>query len=138
MIPTTLSLLLLAAAAGTSDWRWYGGNSAGSRYSPLKQINRSNVGRLQVAWTFDASEGRGDGQTQPIVVNGVLFGITPKHKVIALDAATGKLLWRFDSGIAGRAPNRGLAYWAGEGGRIFAAVQSFVYALSASTGKPIT
>src|SRR6266849_3750545 len=125
MIQKMLALLLLAAASRASDWRSYGGNSAGTRYSPLNEINRSNVARLQLAWTFDASEGRGDGQTQPIVINGVLFGITPKHKVIALDAATGKLLWRFDSGVAGRAPNRGLAYWTGgEGGRIFAAVQS--------------
>src|SRR5882762_11769380 len=138
MLPTTLSLLLLVAASGTSDWRSYGGNSAGTRYSPLKQINRSNVGRLQLAWTFDASEGRGDGQTQPIVINGVLFGITPKHKVIALDAATGKLLWRFDSGITGRGQNRGVVYWAsGPDRRIFSAQGSFVYALDAATGKAI-
>ena len=87
MIQQTLALLLLAAASSASDWRSYGGNPAGTRYSALNQINRSNVARLQLAWTFDASEGRGDGQTQPIVINGVLFGITPKHKVIALDAA---------------------------------------------------
>ena len=50
-------------------------------------------------------------QTSPIVVHGVLYGITPSQKVFALDAATGKLLWKFDSGIKGTQPDRGLAYW---------------------------
>src|SRR5262249_61402144 len=73
-----------------------------------------------------------------VVMDGMLYGMTPKHKIIALDAATGKLLWRFDSGLAGRGPNRGVAYWAaGHDKRIFAAVQSYVYALDAATGKPI-
>ncbi|MDP8980378.1 MAG: PQQ-binding-like beta-propeller repeat protein, partial [Acidobacteriota bacterium] len=135
---TIASLCVFECAGAGKDWRSYGGNAGGTRYSALKQINRSNVARLQLAWTFDAAEGRGDGQTQPIVIDGVLYGITPKHKVIALNAATGKLLWRFDSGIDGRGPNRGLTYWSGgQGGRIFCAVQSFVYALDVSTGKPI-
>jgi quinoprotein glucose dehydrogenase len=124
--------------AGGRDWPVYGGVSAGTRYSSLKQINRSNVSRLAVAWTYDTGDGPGDSQTQPIVVNGVLFGVTPKHKVIALNGATGKLLWQFDSGIVGRGPNRSVVYWAaGDDRRIFAAAQSFVYALDAGTGKPI-
>jgi quinoprotein glucose dehydrogenase len=93
---------------------------------------------LRVAWSHDTADGSGDPQNQPIIVSGVLFGVTPKHKVVALDAATGRLIWRFDSGIAGRGPNRGLTYWAaGKDRRLFAAVQSYVYALDASTGKPI-
>src|SRR5205807_39882 len=103
--------ILYAAAHGTAgagpvlrshDWPAYGSSSEGIRYSRLHQINRSNVGRLQVAWTYDTADGPGDPQTQPIMVNGVVFGVTPKHKIIALDASTGKLLWRFDSGIPGR------------------------------------
>ncbi len=129
--------LLLAGAYGR-DWPGYGGNPQGTRYSPLKQINRSNVARLKVAWTYDTADGPGDPQTQPIMVGRILYGVTPKHKVVALHAATGKLVWRFDSGIAGRGPNRGLMYWSDGGDRrIFAAVQSFVYALDAGTGKPI-
>jgi quinoprotein glucose dehydrogenase len=58
--------------------------------------------------------------------------------VIALDGVTGKLRWRFDSGIDGRGPNRGVSYWAdGQDRRIFAAVRSFVYALDAMTGQPV-
>jgi quinoprotein glucose dehydrogenase len=122
-----------------ADWPAYGGGPEGTRYSDLKQINRSNVRDLQVAWTYDTADGPGDTQTQPIVVNGVLFGLTPKHKAVALDAANGKLLWQFDSGIVGRGANRSVVYWsAGEDTRVFAATQSFIYALDARTGKVIS
>jgi quinoprotein glucose dehydrogenase len=120
------------------NWPAYGGGPAEIRYSSLKQINRSNVARLQVAWTYDTADGPGDPQNQPIVIDGVLYGVTPRHKIVALDAATGKLLWRFDSGIAAHGPNRGVMYWAsGNDRRILAGVQSYVYALDASTGKPM-
>jgi quinoprotein glucose dehydrogenase len=134
-----VSLLCAAQTQNAGrDWPAYGGTPESLRYSSLKRINRSNVGRLQVAWTYDTSDGSGDPQTQPVVVNGVLFGVTPSHKVVALDAGTGKLLWRFDSGITGRGPNRGITYWAaGNDRRVFAAVQSYIYALDASTGKPV-
>jgi quinoprotein glucose dehydrogenase len=131
-----LSLPLFAQAP--KNWPAYGGGPGGTRYSELKQIDSSNVTRLQVAWSYDTADGAGDPQTQPIMVDGVLFGLTPKHKVVALEAATGKLLWRFDSGVAGRGANRGVVYWAsGRDRRIFAAVQSFIYALDARTGKAI-
>lgn len=121
-----------------NEWPAYGGNSFGTRYSPLKQINTQNVAGLQVAWTFDTREGRGDAQTQPIVVGGTMFGITPEHRVIALDAASGKLKWKFDSGFRGRGPNRGVTYWPnGASGRVFAGVQSYLYSLDARTGQPV-
>jgi quinoprotein glucose dehydrogenase len=137
------ALALVSGAAdkkrGQTDWPAYGGGAEDIRYSDLKQINRTNVASLQVAWSYDTSDGAGDPQTQPIVIDGVLFGLTPKHKVVALDAATGKLLWRFDSGMEGRGANRGLVYWAaGDDRRIFASIRSFVYALDARTGKAIT
>ncbi len=130
-----------AQAANTNtknDWPIYGG-AGQTRYSALKQINRTNVSQLKLAWSYDTADGPIASQTHPIVVNGVLYGVTPAHKTIALDAATGKLLWRFDSGIVGRGPNRGVTYWSnGTNARIFAAVQSFVYALDAKTGNPIS
>src|SRR5581483_11132176 len=92
------------------DWPINGGSSENQHYSPLTQINKSNVKQLQVAWTYDTEE-TGGLQTSPIVVNGTLYGISPSQKVFAVDAATGKLKWKFDSGIVGTQPDRGLAYW---------------------------
>ena len=116
----------------------YGGAPEDTRYSSLAQINRENVKKLQVAWTYDTGEA-GGLQTSPIIVDGVLYAYTPTQKVIALDARTGKLLWKFDSGILGRQPDRGLASWSdGKQRRILAGIMNFVYALDAHTGKPIT
>ncbi len=127
----------LVIAAG-HDWPAYGGSQAEIRYSGLRQINRSNVKRLELAWSYDTADGAGDPQTQPIVVNGILYGLTPRHKVIALNAATGKRLWSFDSGVVGRGPNRSVVYWSqGSEARLFAAVQSYIYALDPRSGKPV-
>ena len=136
---TMTTLLGLSATGAERDWPAYGGGPQGTRYSPLQQIDRGNVGRLQVAWTYDTADGPGDSQSQPIMVRGVVYGLTPKHKIVALDAAAGRLLWRFDSGLEGHGANRGLVYWeAGSDRRIFAAVHSYVYAIDADTGKPVT
>jgi len=127
-----------AAAQEQQDWPVYGGSAASTHYSKLAQINRSNVKNLAQAWSFDTGEA-GGLQTSPIVVDGVLYGITPSQKIFALNAATGKLLWKFDSGIRGTQPNRGLAYWSdGQDKRIITGVMNFVYALDATTGKAIT
>jgi len=123
------------------DWPLYGGTPENNHFSVLKQINRNNVQRLSVAWTFDTEES-GGLQTSPIVVDGVLYGLTPTQKVFALNAATGKLLWKFDSGIKGTQPDRGLAYWSeakdARDKRILVGVMNFVYALDAATGNPIS
>ena len=142
----TLAIALTAVAAGAPqskkskdhDWPIYGGTAENNRYSPLDQINRKNVTRLEVAWTFDTGE-PGGLQTSPIEVDGVLYGLTPTQKVFALDAATGKQLWKFDSGIKGTQPDRGLAYWSdgSKEKRIIVGVTNFVYALDAATGQPI-
>lgn len=120
------------------DWPVCGGGPEDTRYSSLAQINRENVKKLQVAWSYDTGES-GGLQTSPIIVEGVLYAYTPTQKVIALDAKTGKLLWKFDSGIVGRQPNRGLATWSdGKHRRILAGIKNYVYALDAGAGKPIT
>ena len=119
------------------DWSVYGGSQEYQHYSPLAQINRSNVKQLQVAWSYDTGE-QGGLQTSPLMVDGVLYGISPTQKIFALDAATGKELWKFDSGIKGMQPDRGLAYWADKDDkRILVGVMNFLYALEAKTGKPI-
>jgi glucose dehydrogenase len=115
----------------------YGGGSEQTRYSALAQIDRTNVARLEVAWTYDTGE-IGAMQTQPVVVADVLYGITPTHKAFAVNAATGVHLWTFDSGIRGSGANRGVMYWTdGSERRVFAAVSSFIYAVDAATGKGI-
>lgn len=125
------------AAPERQDWAAYGGGPLNDHYSPLAQINRGNVDQLQVAWTFDTGE-PGGLQSSPLIVDGVLYGITPTQKIFALDAATGALRWKFDSGIKGAQPDRGLAYWSdGKSSRILVGVLNFVYALDTATGKPI-
>ena len=120
--------------SATRDWPIYGGTSDNNHYSPLAQINRTNVKKLHVAWGYDTGES-GGLQTSPIVVGGLLYGLTPSQKVFALDASTGKLLWMFDSGVRGTQPNRGLAYWSdGKQREILVGVMNFVYALDALTG----
>jgi quinoprotein glucose dehydrogenase len=120
-----------------ATWAAYGGNPEQNRYSSLAQIHRGNVARLEVAWTYDTGE-TGAMQTQPIVVDGVLYACTPRHKTFALRAATGEHLWTFDPDIFTAGPNRGVVYWAdGVDRRIFASVGTFVYALNAATGRPI-
>jgi len=119
------------------DWPIYGGSPDNNHYSPLVQITRNNVKQLRVAWSFDTEE-TGGLQTSPIEVDGVLYGITPTQKIFALDAAGGKLLWKFDAGIKGTQPDRGLAYWTdGKESRILVGVMNFIYALDAHTGKPM-
>ena len=138
---TLFALALLFAASGLAqdnrDWPVYGGAPENNHYSSLAQISRGNVKQLQVAWSFDTGE-EGGLQTSPIIVDGVLYGITPTQKVFALNAATGALLWKFDSGIRGTQPDRGLAHWsAGNDKRILVGVMHFLYALDAATGKPV-
>jgi quinoprotein glucose dehydrogenase len=126
------------------DWPVTGGDPGNSRYSPLTQIDRGNVARLRVAWTWhsgDAPNGQSQIQATPIVVNGVLFTTTPALAVVALRADRGTELWRFDP-FAGRErevhANRGVAYWTdGKAARIFFTAGSRLYALDASSGRPV-
>ena len=134
------SALLLSSLsrAQNRDWPVYGGALEGNHYSPLSQIDKSNVKQLQIAWTYDTGE-TGGLQTSPLEVNGVFYGISPSQKIFALDAATGALKWKFDSGIVGTQPDRGLAYWSDTKNdrRIIVGVMNFVYEINADTGHAI-
>jgi glucose dehydrogenase len=126
-----------AQAQSNVGWPIYNGGANGDHYSKLDQINRSNVKRLAVAWKFDTGE-KGGMQTNPLIVDGVLYAYTPTAKVIALNGTTGKQIWRFDSGVKSSQPARGLAYWTdGKQSRLFAGIMNFLYCLDAKTGKPI-
>jgi len=119
------------------DWPAYGGDLSQDRYSPLSQINRGNVRKLKVAWTFDTGE-PGGLQTNPLIIGRVLYGFTPTQKVIALDAATGRKLWSFNPGTPGLQPTRGLSYWTdGTHSLLFAGLLSYLYALDPTTGQPV-
>ena len=126
------------------EWRHYLGDEGRSHYAPLDQIDRDNVHRLEVAWTYDAGPIEGSLsqiQCNPIVVDGVLYGTTPRAHPFGIDAATGKEIWRFDPvahGSASQGHNRGVVYWeSGGGGRILAASGHDLWALDARTGAPI-
>ena len=128
-----------SSAGRDVDWAVYNGGIQGDHYSKLKQINRSNVAKLVPVWRYDTG-GKGNMETNPIVVHGVLYAYTPTQKVIALNAATGKRIWQFNSGIVGTQAVRGVAYWPGDathGPRILAGVMEYLYCLDAKTGKPI-
>jgi quinoprotein glucose dehydrogenase len=136
-------LLLVAAGLAQTpqrDWRAYGGNAEGTRYSPLRQITKANVDRLQVVWQFDPNEGPPAGrfQAQPILVDGVVYTPTPGgFSVIALDGASGRLKWSWNSGV--RTAVRGVTYWADRNQkRLLAAFGRYVYALDPETGQPFT
>jgi quinoprotein glucose dehydrogenase len=129
---------------GTTDWRTTGGDPGNSRYSPLDQINRTNVAALRVAWVYHTGDVRADShseiQATPIVVDGVLYTTIPTLAVVALRADSGTLVWRFDP-FANRAReshvNRGVAYWSdGSERRIFFSAGRRLYSLDATSGRP--
>jgi quinoprotein glucose dehydrogenase len=120
------------------EWPVYGGNWAAQHYSSLAQINRANVRLLREAWRFNSDE-PGDPETNPLVIGRTLFAFTPALKVVALDATNGSKLWQFDSGLNVSSPSRGLAYGSHAGGAtIFAGIANFLFALDATTGKPVS
>jgi glucose dehydrogenase len=120
--PVSLALLILPIAFGQSaketnaatEWRTYNHDLAGTRFSPLSQINTSNVTRLTQAWVYRpaATGARPSPEVTPIVVNGVMY-LTAGNRVIALEPETGKEVWRYDV-QNGPASQRGVAYWPGD------------------------
>jgi quinoprotein glucose dehydrogenase len=137
-----------AAAAQPPDSGWvsYGGHASQDRYSRLTQIAPGNVSTLREAWRFPMDE-HGDAETNPLVIGHTLYAYTPGLKLVALDGASGKLLWQFDAGLHGQplapgvsftGPDRGLAYWShGRESRLLAGVMHRLYALDPATGRPI-
>lgn len=148
----------LRAADGPTrsvDWPNVGNDKGGQRYSTLDQINRKNVGSLQVAWTYKTGDANPAANTTiectPLVVDGVMYLTTanPKVKVVALDAGTGSEIWKFDPRvgevksrlIASGGVNRGVAYWSdgrpnGPKRILFGGADGRLISLDANTGKP--
>ena len=122
------------------DWPVYGGSDDHTHYSTLSQISPANVRRLTVAWTYEThDEFQGsEMQTNPVVLDGVLYGTSPKLRVFALDATTGKELWSFDpqngAPPTSRIRHRGVVV---TGDRVLFNYRNRLYALDKRTGRPI-
>ncbi|HKS06624.1 MAG TPA: pyrroloquinoline quinone-dependent dehydrogenase [Gemmatimonadaceae bacterium] len=148
MINRTLAPLVVLALATPSvhaqgrnvNWPVYGGNASNDHYSTLSQITPANVSQLQVAWTYDTRDAfpGSEMQSNPIVIDGVLYATTPKMRVFALDAATGKELWSFDATAGRTTPtrirHRGVVV---AGDRVLVNYRFRLWALDRKTGKPI-
>ena len=122
------------------DWPVYGGSDDHTHHTTLGQISPANVARLKVAWTYETHDEftGSEMQANPVVVDGVLYATTPKVQVFALDAATGKELWRFDpnNGVppTSRMRHRGVVV---TGDRVIVNYRNRLYALDRRTGRPI-
>jgi quinoprotein glucose dehydrogenase len=134
---------LARASSADHNWPVRGGSKENTHYSSLSQINRGNVEQLQPAWRFETGDAfpGSEMQCNPLVIDGVMYIVSPKADVIALNAATGELMWRFrplEGRRAGKMRLRGLAYWSdGRKKRIYASARNFLYALDAATGDPV-
>ena len=128
----------IAKNENDEEWAEYLGGPDRNHYSNLTQITPENVKNLQVAWTYAAPD-TGQMQVNPIMVGGILYGVTSAVRAFALDANTGKEIWRFGDPLnTWHSTSRGVAYWAeGDDKRVLYTVGSFLYALNAKTGKLI-
>jgi quinoprotein glucose dehydrogenase len=129
-----------AVAQHNVDWPVYGGSDDHSHYTTLGQITPANVKRLAVAWSYKTGDefSGSEMQTNPVVIDGVLYGTSPKLRVFALDAATGKELWSFDPNNGApptsRIRHRGVVV---TGDRLLFNYRNRLYALDRKTGRPI-
>jgi len=92
-----------------TTWSDYGGSSDSMQYSPLKQVNKSNVSHLELAWSYPVPGPSGRFGFNPIVVDGVMYVLSSENSIVALNAATGKPIWSHP--VEGRPTDRGINYW---------------------------
>ena len=119
------------------EWREYLGGPDRNHYSSLKQIDASNVDQLKIAWEYHSGDS-GQVQCNPIIVDGRLFAVTANAEPFALDAATGKEIWRIRNAAKNNVIMRGLSYWEdGDDKRILYTRDSWLHAADAISGAPI-
>ena len=139
LVVAAAALALAFARQVDVEWSMHGG-ADNIRFSPLTQINRSNIAQLQVAWTYDSRDSfpGSEMQSHPVIVEGVLFATTPTLKVVAVDAATGIERWRFDpsggTGSRGRFRHRGVTV---HKDRVFVTYRNYLWAVDRRSGTPI-
>ena len=139
--PKLLAGVLCASLAWAVDTDWpVNGGPGNIRCSPLTQINRENVKQLAVAWTYDSGDAfpGSEMQSNPIVVDGTLYATTPKMRVIALDATTGREIWSFNpnepTDPKRRYRHRGVTVYRD---RVFFTYRNCLWALNRGSGKPM-
>jgi len=144
-----ISLFASSAVCGllaqSGDWPNVGRDPGGMRYSPLSQITPANVSKLVRAWTYDMGEPGGGfrgTEATPIVVNGIMYFSTPGGKEVALNAATGAEVWKYDLKevtASGKGAKYGVSYWPGDGKSaprvVVATTDGLLIQLDARTGK---
>ena len=136
LLATAVAVSVAAAAQSTTDtwWPGYGNGADNSRYFASRQITKSNVTQLQVAWTYPF----GDTGSGPIVVRGVIYGRGRNGSLVALDARTGRELWVREN--MNGMTSRGINYWESAGGsdqRLIFAMDSLLQELDAKTGRSV-
>ncbi len=137
------AVLAVAPLTGlrAADWPTYLGDKGSSHFSDLAQINTTNADQLEVAWIWNAGDARGNRtqiQCNPLIIDGVMYATTPSLDLVALDAASGSLLWRYQTkeptGV-----NRGIAWWEeGNDRRILIGCGQWLQAVDADSGELIT
>jgi alcohol dehydrogenase (cytochrome c) len=131
---------ILKADQEPQNWLTYSRSYNGQRYSPLDQVNQANVKNLELQWVFQVRslDAAGKFEATPIVVDGIMYTVSPPNDLVALDAVTGRVFWRYDHNVAPAARvccgrvNRGVAIL---GDRVFmGTIDGRVLALNAKTG----
>jgi quinoprotein glucose dehydrogenase len=161
LLRAMIAVVLLASCNNRSsrpsygEWKTYAGTKDGNRYSSNDQITLKNVSNLKIAWTFSSNDKDPDDHSQnqcnPIVIDGILYGVSPRLKLLALEANTGKAKWTFDPASVDTASksdkyaffkvSRGVVYWQDESGnrkRILYGVGSRIYCVNANDGHLIS
>ncbi len=161
-LPAVLFLVMMTScntdfSKNYENWNVYGGTKDAMHYSSLTEVDTNNVSSLQVAWTYHTGDvdtvSHSQIQCNPIIVNGVMYALTPKMKLFALDAATGKKLWVFDPkvlivvdtnsqtklSVSFSNTGRGVTYWTDgkDDKRIFYTAGPYLICVDATTGKAI-
>ncbi len=151
LICQILIITFLTSCRNAVEWTNYGGNKANNHYSSLNQIDTINVVNLKKAWEYHAGDADEKSQIQvnPLIIDGILYGVSPKLKLFALDAATGKEQWVFNpaepnlssakgAGYFSMNVCRGIAFYKNgkNDQRIFYSASGSMYCINALTGKP--
>ena len=138
LIPFAVTMII--SCQSHHEWREYLGGPERNHYSALDQINASNVHQLEKAWEYHTNDTSAQNQCNPIIVNGILYATTASVEVFALDASTGKEIWRYRNARDTQwfSKSRGVVYWEdGNDKRILFSAGSHLYALDATKGSLI-